>query len=92
LCVPLISLQSLFGADLRIYEACPKRGLYTESQSVNKTQIKPNDRHTFFTTAKNVETATGDNLLSELRSGVQSALAAKRDTTAIGLASKNACQ
>lgn len=58
----------------------------------NKTQIRPNDWHTFITTTKNVETATGHDLLSELPPAIQSALAAKRDTTAVGLASKNPCQ
>jgi len=58
----------------------------------NKTQIRPNDWHTFITTIKNVEEATGYDLLSELPSGVQNSLAAKRDSSAVGPASKNPCK
>jgi endonuclease G, mitochondrial len=59
---------------------------------VNKTQIRPNDWHTFITTIQNVEAATGYDLLSELPSGVQTALASKRDSSAVGPANKNPCQ
>jgi endonuclease G len=58
----------------------------------NNTQIRPDDWHKYITTMGNIEAATGYDLLSEVPTTVQAALANKRDSTATGSASKNPCQ
>ena len=59
---------------------------------VNDTKIRPDDWHKYITTIQKVETATGYDLLSEVPTAVQAALASKRDSTAVGPANKNPCQ
>ena len=58
----------------------------------NKQGIRNTDFHSFITTIRNVEGATGYNFLSEVSTGVQNAIETKRDSSATGPASSNPCQ
>ena len=58
----------------------------------NQTKIRPDDWHKYITTVRNIETATGYDLLSTLPANTQNTLATKRDSSAVGSASNNPCQ
>jgi endonuclease G len=58
----------------------------------NRQGIRNTDWHTFVTTIRNVEAATGYNFLSEVPTSAQNAVETRRDSVGIGPATANPCQ
>jgi endonuclease G len=58
----------------------------------NKQGIRNTDWHSFVTTIRNVEAATGYNFLSKSSQSVQDAIETRRDSSATGPVSSNPCR